>query len=382
MTARPLLFAVLVGFAACDGAASNMGTDWADAGGDAGSARPADAGQTEQADAAVAPLDAGVPPVDAGGAGHDAGFGLGDAGSDAGSGAGSDAGLGGHDAGSPVLVLVGYGARRVRSLDGLTWTDLQQLTPTGGDDENLFRGVTFGGGLFVAVGGSSHGFTMTSRDGITWENENRAAGAWIGNVGYLQGQFVAAGGNGLRIRSTDSAKTWKDAAGYQDIHYRDLVVGLNMAVAVGHTYAGVGAICTTSDGTTWVTRVSTGATFNSVAFGHDTFVAVGNTGRLAYSFDGVSWVDVTTLQTTEGESVVFTGTEFIASMGAKSFRSSDGVTWSSLGASRAVHFYAFDHAFSLGWPATIVSSTNFTSWKTVYDLQGSGFTRFALGAVP
>lgn len=325
----------------------------------------------------VLSADAGLE-VDAGASSVDAGV---DAGvSDAG---GADAGVadaGVLDAGTPWLVAVGYGARRVSSPDGQAWSHLQELDANGGDDDNLFRGVCFGGGVFVAVGGSTRGFSMTSTDGVTWAHENRLPSAWVGNCAWLDGQFIAAGGNGLRMRSTDLGQTWRDEAGYEGVHYRDVVAGQGLVVAVGHTYAGVGTISTTSDGVTWTSRVSSGAAFGSVAYGHGVFVARGDASRVAWSADGLTWQDVTVSGATPGAgSLVFTGAEFLTGLGGSTWRSTDGATWSATTIARSVDAFGLGQAFSLGWPASIAVSGDLATWSTVFSAQGSGLTRLVEG---
>jgi hypothetical protein len=240
--------------------------------------------------------------------------------------------------------------------------------------------VAYGAGTFVAVGGSTKGFTMTSTDGITWANESRTSSAWIGNAGYLDGMFIAAGGNGLRTRSLDLGKTWVDEAGYQSIHYRDLAVGGGLAVAAGHTYSGTGVITSTSDGLTWTERLNAGASFNHLVFGNGVFVAAGDSGRVTWSADGLSWTDVT-VGAANGVSLAFTGSEFIVSVTSGVFTSSDGAHWTMSSATRGADAYFNGHWLSFGWPASIAASTDGAQWTTVFNPMGSGLTRMAAGVV-
>jgi len=293
---------------------------------------------------------------------------------------GSTGGGTSFDGGTPTIVVVGYGGRRARSVDGQTWQNFQQLTPNGGDDDNLFRGVGYGDGTFVAVGGSTHAYTMTSTDGITWANENRTPRAWLGNVAYLSGQFVAAGGNGLRVRSTDRGVTWTSDPGYQPIHYRDVASGNGIVIAVGHNYdttpnVGIGAV--TSNGTQWMETHRGGAAFADIEFGNGVFIATGGQ-RVARTTNGMTWTDVT-FATTGATSVAFTDTEFIVGVGSSHYRSTDGMTWTPVTTSRDVDAYFAGRYLSLSWPAQIFASTSLSQWSSVFNPQGSGFTRFAVG---
>src|SRR6185295_14802058 len=111
-----------------------------------------------------------------------------------------------------------------------SWT-MTEKTPTGGDDNDLFRGVGFGEGRFVAVGGSSVALTRVSTDGVNWA-DGGTANAWLGGAAFTGSVWIAAGGNGLRVRSTDHGMTWTNPAGYQAIHYRAIAAGPGRAVAV------------------------------------------------------------------------------------------------------------------------------------------------------
>jgi hypothetical protein len=287
------------------------------------------------------------------------------------------------DAGHPIAVVVGYGGRRAMSRDGVMWEHFVQIDPNGGDDDNLFRGVCYGAGTFVAVGGSTTAFTMTSTDGVTWENENRTPRAWLGNAAPLGVVFVAAGGNGLRVRSLDKGATWVDDAGYQSVHYRDVAASATNAIAVGHNYdttPNVGIIASTADGKSWEERVRGGEPLNDVAFGNGAFVAAGNTGRVARSTDGVSWRDLT-FGASGGAQVIFTGVRFLVSFGDTHFESTDGATWSPAEGTRSVDAYFGGRYLSFDWPARIHASTDAAQWTAVFSPLGPGFTKLAAGVV-
>jgi hypothetical protein len=287
--------------------------------------------------------------------------------------------------GQKVAVVVGYGTRRARSLDGMTWTDFQQVTATGGDDNDLLRGVGWGNGTFIAVGGSAVGVSMTSTDGITWSHEIRTHGAWIGNVAYLNGVFIAAGGNGLRIRSTNNGESWTDGVGYQAIHYRDVATNGAIVAAVGHTYdttPNIGYIATTTDGITWTERRRTGDPLARVAAGNGVFVAAGSGNTVLRSADGITWTSAT-LGASGDISIAFDGTAFVASADNSVFRSPDGTTWTLVpGASGAPIAFIDGRFLSVGWPAAISTSSNLTSWTSAFSPGGSGFTKIAVGVVP
>ncbi|MDT7910160.1 MAG: hypothetical protein RQ912_09555, partial [Thermus sp.] len=93
------------------------------------------------------------------------------------------AGLNGVTYGNGLFVAVGSRGTILTSRDGVNWTE--QTSGTG----NRLNGVTYGNGLFVAVG--RHGTILTSRDGVNWTEQTSKAG--LNGVTYGNGLFVAVG---------------------------------------------------------------------------------------------------------------------------------------------------------------------------------------------
>ena len=98
---------------------------------------------------------------------------------------------------------IAYGGNRFVAVafSGSTSTDQVMTSPTGetwtpgtvtGGVDIIWRSVTYGDGLFVAVGESN--LVMTSPDGITWTTASHGGGAsrWTGVI-YGEGRFVSAG---------------------------------------------------------------------------------------------------------------------------------------------------------------------------------------------
>jgi hypothetical protein len=280
-----------------------------------------------------------------------------------------------------LAVAVGYGTRRVRSRDGSSWTDFQQVSANGLDDDDNLRGVGYGEGVFVAVGGANQGLSMTSTDGVLWQNEHRDLGGWLGDVVYLNGVFIAAGGNGFRVRSIDRAKSWRDATPYAAVHFRAIAAGNGVAVAVGHTYGqnpDQGVSSATADGVTWSPTQRAGAPLRSIAFGNGVFVALGDGGACAVSSDGETW----TRTTLSGANafVGFARNEFLVARQGGYYRSADGKTWTQTASSSARDVAAeFDgHYLAVGWPAAISASTDLETWNEVWSVGGSGMNQIAI----
>ncbi|KOX88937.1 hypothetical protein BVI061214_02360 [Thermus aquaticus] len=113
---------------------------------------------------------------------------------------------------------------------GTTWT----LRNPG----NTLFGVTYGKGLFVAVG--AKGTILTSRDGVSWTLRNSGTSRDLFGVAYGNGRFVVVGEDGT--------------------------------------------ILTSPDGVSWTARTSgTSKLLNGVTYGNGTFVAVGDYGTILTS---------------------------------------------------------------------------------------------------
>jgi hypothetical protein len=115
-----------------------------------------------------------------------------------------------------------------------TWTSQTSAA------DNMWRSVTFGNGLFVAVAQSGSGNrVMTSPDGMAWTSQTSAA----------------------------------------DNSWNSVTFGNDLFVAVAVYGSGSGdSVMTSSDGMAWTSRAAaTDNPWNSVTFGNDLFVAAGTT---------------------------------------------------------------------------------------------------------
>lgn len=91
------------------------------------------------------------------------------------------------------IVAVGYGGLRVVSRDnGLTWKNRAELSMSGGDDNDLLRGVAYGNATWVSVGWR----VFTSVDGaVTWQEQTPAHGCGLmEGVSFGAGHFIGTCG--------------------------------------------------------------------------------------------------------------------------------------------------------------------------------------------
>ncbi|MBQ9526252.1 MAG: hypothetical protein IJR68_01465 [Fretibacterium sp.] len=148
----------------------------------------------------------------------------------------------------------------VRSLDGKTGWSAKEV-PTGyGED------VCFGNGVFVAIGPKG---AMNSVDGMTWTEQETPGATWR-CVCWDEGIFLAL--SGKCMVSTDGGQSWAAS---------DLPAGGWDAVCGGGGFfVGVGnsayRIVTGAGELAWVQTGAPNFLWRALAFGLDTFVAVGS----------------------------------------------------------------------------------------------------------
>lgn len=288
--------------------------------------------------------------------------------------------------GSPMFVAVGYGGRRIRSADGIQWDSDVIVDPQGGDDDNLFRGVAFIDGQFLAVGGSAKGQIATSPNGADWTFRTPGT-SWLADVAPIGTTLVTAGGNGLRQRSLDGGVTWVDAAPYYAGHYRGITSGKGTAVAAGHTYGNsmVGLTTTSIDGKTWTAEITGGTPFHSVAYGDvsgGVFVAVGD-DRCSTSSDGLNWKDCVGLTGAGFDRVVFVNGAFVIGNASGYFTSTDGGNFQHANAEHhGVVAYGVGVYVALDWPDKIFTSADLNTWTQRHGDGGPAFVDVAFGLVP
>jgi len=128
-----------------------------------------------------------------------------------------------------------------------------------GHTDTMIRGLCYGEGRFLAVGGQGDATFRSTTNGSTWTTlvtldgmGGRPKASWFGGCAYGNNRFVAAGGNGARCWSTDGI-TWACPAGYMAFHHRAIAFGGGRFVTVGNSYATpamhISGIST--DGATW-----------------------------------------------------------------------------------------------------------------------------------
>jgi hypothetical protein len=158
--------------------------------------------------------------------------------------------------------------------------------------------VTFGNGLFVAVG--DLGTILTSLDsGVTWKIRTSGTKELLSSVTFGNGLFVAVGDSGTILISPDGAtwtiKTSGTTAYLFSVAYGNSLLG---GQASQFVVVGRGIILNSSNGAAWaIENSNVPATLHSVAYGNGEFVAVGQDLGL----DGGSNDQATILRSNDGK---------------------------------------------------------------------------------
>jgi hypothetical protein len=229
---------------------------------------------------------------------------------------GSKATLNGVVYGTNRFVAVGDNGVILTSGGGMRWGQQSSSTP------NRLRGVAYGNGQYVAVG--EVGTVLRSGNGTNWTTILEADPldefqVDVRDVCYGKGLFVAVG---YMYQSTFSAcqnfiitspegLNWSfwpltnlpsystlDGDSYGSLS--GVTYGNNVFVAAGgggEWHGGQRAgIITSSDGKHWTETLNWSAVpsdLNDVAWGNNTFVAVGTRGLVVYSSNGSTWTKAT-----------------------------------------------------------------------------------------
>lgn len=190
----------------------------------------------------------------------------------------------------------------VSSTNGTTWTWRDVDTVSG--NAIALTSIAYGAGLFVVVGytTSATSFIATSPDGVTWTPRTPAAGMTYSNhVIYGGGRFVAVGGTTTTssIQTSTDGITWTARTGaVADITSNAAAVAYDptsglYAMTTGAT--GVDGIQTSPDGVTWTKRNSNSAPYATIGIAAKAgvfFARKTHPNSSCISTDGVNWVTV------------------------------------------------------------------------------------------
>ena len=192
------------------------------------------------------------------------------------------------------------------SPNGMTWSTNNFKVF---NNNALLGGLAYNGGNFVAAGEAPEiSYTNNPPQTTNWIQSTFTnlsfAESYRGITPYGANGFAVCGIFGLVRLSTDAGQIWQQPLfgniGQPDF-YGIATDGTNTFVCVGATNATVATdlngmiLVSTNHGTTWQVAVNNAAAvtpINSVAYTGSGFVAVGNSGQILTSTNGVNWAVV------------------------------------------------------------------------------------------
>jgi hypothetical protein len=260
--------------------------------------------------------------------------------------------------GNGRFVAVGEGGAILSSVDGVNWVNssLEVID---------LRGIAFGNGRFVAI---SFGFAYTSTDGLQWEQHRLPGGAQfnptrVESISYGGGVFVATGST---ILVSSNGVDWvdrRDQIQPQGAFVSDVTYGDGRFVAVGYnlrTYM-------STNGWDWVASTNLNFALANVAFGNGLFVASYN-NAITVSADGLQWSPQFVLTNTFIYRLTFANGQFLG-LGMDIVTSPDGSNWTQRLHAPEANFQdaAFGNGINVvvGDNANILTSPDGTAWNWI-----------------
>jgi len=170
-------------------------------------------------------------------------------------------------------------------------------------------GVIYGNGRFVAVGGSIY----TSVDGSKWDKAIEGSYNFSG-LNYVNNTFIAVG-DGIFTSTTGTSWT-QVLPPPSDSHISGIAYGNGVYVAVGWKWGdSKGIVYTSLNGSEWVYQTMNIADIkmlDKVAFGNGHFIAVGDSGAVIESTDGIAWTLIPSGTTKQLTGITFGDSLFVA----------------------------------------------------------------------
>lgn len=279
----------------------------------------------------------------------------------------------------------------VSSTDGTTWT-----TSNAGTNRQLYA-ITHDGTQFVAAG-ERYDFTApagwknwvtTSADGAAWTERYFTGGSGLRAVAVGGGVYVAAGGSGVVLRSTNGT-TWSPvsiAGVTTGVTFDGLAWSGSVFLLTGYSGTnGAVQVFTSGDGLNWVNQsagagVASWQDLRKSAWLNNRFVSSGWYSQLRVSTNAGASFTTTRTDSEEtpglayGGGIYFAaGVNHSASDADIDVLSQDGVTWYAFTAPTTTDrngaaffnntFITVGNAGSIWQSATLTSASGFSAWQT------------------
>ena len=319
------------------------------------------------------------------------------------------------------FIATSYSGDILESTDGSNWVSV-----TSGVNTYLTT-PTYLNGQYLIPG---YGFVVTSADGITWTKETSGIDqyAFLSNIAFIKGNYVATGGEGYGGCAYISADgvNWTNTNANIEADCRTMVNTGSELIAGG----GYGFFFKSPDGINWTEAFECGGDTNDSIYENGTVIFVSTVGILTstdlstYKIMGGEEVDVTGIAYGNGEYVMTDGASYshrvVVSTDAKNWNvvqlpaqyatstydiifhngmfivtgddgyiwtSSDGLNWTLQSTDTTSTLYSIIYANSEfivagGFDGAILTSPDGITWKTVYSttLSNSYFGGIAYGS--
>jgi hypothetical protein len=299
-----------------------------------------------------------------------------------------------EDQGAPssgLFVAVGYGGRRISSRDGLTWQNDQRWSDTAADDQNVLFDIAFGHDRFIAVGGGAKtGRVLSTRDGKEW-TEVLSTNGRVATIAFGNGRFVA-GHDAALLFSIDGTTfhQGEKLAIKGSVHARHSAFGDTEA---GKMFVIIGDVDlwpsrervswrgSTIDGEKWGNVATDTPASHDIAYGAGQFVVVGPQGLIETSHDGVTWQRRTVTAHEDFTRIIWTGKRFLISSRTAFWTSTDGAAWVAEPSNEWDVVWAREGGMSLGfaWGGNVWRSPDLEHWQKVPLPAGPSLLAVAFG---
>lgn len=299
------------------------------------------------------------------------------------------------DESSGVFVAVGYGGRRISSRDGATWENDQRWSDEAKDDDNVLFNVAFGFGRFVAVGGGAKiGHILTTTDGRAWRELPQVRGR-VATIAFGNGRFIA--GHDAELLISQDGEHFEKGAKLDwkgSTHARRSAFGSGEAgprvVIIGdfdswEEKRRVSWRASTEDGSRFTSAALDTPPAADIAYGAGRFVVVGSGGLIESSHDGQNWTRHEAQPEENFSRIAWTGERFLVTGGTSLWSSTDGTSWSASKPPVACGIaWARDGksplCIGLSWGGNVWLATDLASWKKVTLPAGPSLNAVAFGA--
>ena len=263
------------------------------------------------------------------------------------------------------------------------WNDVDVFSANGGQN---FRG-------YVAVGTQGKVTYADSSSPTVWVSNGVSAGsATLNAVFYESGSGRTYAGN---VNGNIYWSTFPGANSWTDLGSRGFGINALGANFDGSFYAAGtnGALQTTTDFSTWVTRTSQfgTTTINKIATSGASYMAVGDAGTIRSSTDGITWTTVISPTTNRLNSVAYSGVGrgyyVVGDNNTFLYTPNDGATWRQVGVSESQTEtvmtkvrYLNNKYFILSNYGAITTSTDAITWVvSTQNLDGLELQDMAYG---